>query len=176
MTWQTYGERTVYDSPWVKVDLVDVDIPGHGRVDHHALRFPRPAVGVIVHDPYRGLLMIHRHRFLTGTRGWEVPAGGVDEGETPEQAAARETLEETGWRPGPLRHLLSYHPSNGISDQEFQIWQTDSAELVGDPDPAEADRVDWLPVARLREMVTGGLITDGMSLTAVMRFLVTRGR
>ena len=46
--------------------------------------------------------MLWRHRFITDSWGWEIPAGGVDAGETPEDAAAREVLEETGrieWLP-----------------------------------------------------------------------------
>ena len=60
---------------------------------------PNQAAGTIVRDPDRGVLLLWRHRFITDTWGWEIPAGRIDPGETPEQAAARETLEETGWEP-----------------------------------------------------------------------------
>ncbi|MCB1259267.1 MAG: NUDIX hydrolase, partial [Acidimicrobiales bacterium] len=96
--------------------LVDVEIPGHERFEHHVVRVPQPAAGVVVHDPGRGVLLLWRHRFITDTWGWEIPAGRVEVGETIEEAAAREVLEETGWRPGPLEHLLTFHPANGITD------------------------------------------------------------
>ena len=96
--------------------------PVSRRFEHHVVRVPRPAVGCVVHDPDRGVLLLWRHRFITDTWGWEIPAGGVDEGESPEAAAARETLEETGWRPGPLAPLmLTYHPSNGLTNQVFHL-------------------------------------------------------
>ena len=47
------------------------------------------------------VLLLWRHRFVTDTWGWEVPAGRVDASETAMQAAQRETLEETGWRIAP---------------------------------------------------------------------------
>ncbi len=47
--------------------------------------------------------------------GWEIPAGRVDEGENPEDAAVRETTEETGWRPRGVTPLLSYYPAIGSS-------------------------------------------------------------
>src|SRR5437879_8842989 len=115
MQWTVHGERPVYESEWINVVLVDVEVPGHQRFEHHVVRMPSPAAGVVVHDEQRGLLLLWRHRFITDSWGWEIPAGRVDPGETPAEAAAREVLEETGWRAGPLRPLVSYQPSNGLS-------------------------------------------------------------
>ena len=92
MRWTVHGERTVYDSPWVRVTLADVEIPGGRRFEHHVVRSTAPAAGVVVRDEARGVLMLWRHRFITDTRGWEVPAGRREPGESSEQAAAREVL------------------------------------------------------------------------------------
>src|SRR4051794_21019855 len=125
MRWTVHGERTLYDSDWVRLTLVDIEIPGGPRFEHHVWRAPRSASGTVVHDPDRGVLLLWRHRFTTDTYGWEVPAGRVDEGETPERAAARETLEETGWCAGPLRRLTTYFPNNGQSDLAFHLFVAD---------------------------------------------------
>jgi 8-oxo-dGTP pyrophosphatase MutT (NUDIX family) len=172
MRWTVHGERTIYDSPWMRLALADVEVPGHGRFDHHVLRMPAGASGTVVHDPERGVLLLWRHRFITGTWGWEVPAGRLDDGESPEAAAARETLEETGWRPGPLRHLTTYFPHNGSSDATFHLFSADGAEHVGEPtDPSESERIEWLPVDRLRTAIAGGEVGDGLSLTALLWWL-----
>ena len=172
MEWIEHGERTVYDSPWVAVHLVDVEVPGGVRFEHHVVRGRRPAVGVVVHDPDRGVLLLWRHRFITRTWGWEVPAGGVEDGEALEVAAAREVLEETGWRPGPLRHLYGCHPTNGLSDQRFEVFAAEGATYVGDPtDPSESERVEWVPVERVRQLVRGGGVVDGLSLTGLLWWL-----
>src|SRR4051794_32015702 len=133
MRWTVHGERSLYESGWVNLRMVDVEVPGGPRFDHHVVRIPRPAAGTVVVDPDRGVLLLWRHRFITDTWGWEVPAGRVDEGETPGQAARRETLEETGWRPGPLRPLVSYRPLIGTCDQTFHVFVADGATHVGDP-------------------------------------------
>jgi 8-oxo-dGTP pyrophosphatase MutT (NUDIX family) len=92
----------------------------------------------------------------------------MNPGETPEAAAARETLEETGWRPGPLRPLVNYHPTNGISDQTFHTFVADGASHVGAPtDIGESERIEWVPVRELRGIVLDNGMTDGMSLTAI---------
>lgn len=173
MRWQTFGERTVYDSPWLRVALVDVDIPGTGRLDHHVVRMPAHAAGTVVHDPERGVLLLWRHRFITDTGGWEIPAGRLEEDETPAEAAAREALEETGWRPGPLSPLVRYHPSNGSSDQTFHVFVAEGATHVGEPsDPSESERVAWVPLEEVRRLVRDGGIGDGLSLTGLLRFLL----
>ena len=108
------------------------------------IRYPQAASGTVVHDPERGVLLLWRHRFITDTWGWEVPAGRIELGETPEQAAARETEEETGWRPGPLRPLGAYAPSNGSVDQCFHLFVADGATHIGDPtDVGESERIAW---------------------------------
>jgi 8-oxo-dGTP pyrophosphatase MutT (NUDIX family) len=153
----------------MRLVLVDVEIPGVERFDHHVVRYPRPASGTVVHDPGRGVLLLWRHRFITDTWGWEIPAGRIEAGETPEAAAERETLEESGWRPGALTRLGTYAPSNGTSDQMFHVFVAEGAEHVGDPtDIGESERIDWVTVGDIRRLIAEGEITDGLSLTALL--------
>ncbi len=169
MRWTVHGERVLYESEWVRLALTDVEIPGGERFEHHVVRMPNHAAGTVVHDAPRGVLLLWRHRFITDTWGWEIPAGRIDPGETPEAAAARETLEETGWRPGPLRPLVRFQPTNGISDQVFNIFLADGATHVGDPvDATESERVEWVSVDHLRSLIRDGAMIDGLSLTAVL--------
>jgi 8-oxo-dGTP pyrophosphatase MutT (NUDIX family) len=160
MRWTVHGERPIYESEWVNLVLTDVEVPGGERFDHHVLRMPQQAAGAVVFDPDRGVLLLWRHRFVTDTWGWEIPAGRIDPGEAPIEAAARETLEETGWEPGPLRPLVWYQPHN---------FRADGAHHVGDPsDPGEAERVEWVSVERVRRLASTGEILDGLSLTGIL--------
>lgn len=164
-----HGEKTIYTSEWMNLGLVDVEVPGHERFDHHVVRFPRPAAGTVIHDPDRGVLLLWRHRFISDTWGWELPAGGVDPGETLEEAAIREAIEEAGWRPDALRHLITYQPINGSVDQRFAIFMANTAVEVGPPtDASEAERIEWVPLDRLRDEIRAGRVTDGMSLTGLL--------
>jgi nucleoside-diphosphate-sugar epimerase len=58
------GERTIYDSEWMRLALVDVELPSGSRFEHHVLRMPAQAAGVVVDDPDRGVLLLWRHRFI----------------------------------------------------------------------------------------------------------------
>jgi 8-oxo-dGTP pyrophosphatase MutT (NUDIX family) len=173
--WTVHGETTLYRSPWVALTLVDVSLPDGQRLDHHVVRVPVPAAGTVVADPERGVLLLWRHRFITDTWGWEVPAGRIEPGEAIEAGAAREVEEETGWRPGPLRRMTAVHPSNGLSDQTFHLFVAEGAEHVGDPtDRTEAARVAWLAPAAVVEELRAGRIRDGLSTTALCWWLFFR--
>src|SRR5437879_10785282 len=170
MRWRVHGERSLYESDWVNLRLVDVELPDGNRFEHHVVRTPYEAAGVVVVDPSRGILLLWRHRFITDTWGWEVPAGRIDEGEAAPDAAARECLEESGWRPlGELEPLGVWHPANGLCDQAFHAFRARAAEHVGEPvDRHEAERVEWLPWPRVREEIAAGRVLDGFSLTSLL--------
>lgn len=176
MRWTVHGERVLYDSAWVRLAMADVEVPGGDRFEHHAVRMPTQAAGTLVHDRERGFLLLWRHRFITDTWGWEIPAGRIDPGETAAQAAAREVLEETGWRPGPLRPLVTYHPMSGISDQCNHLFVAEGASYVSAPsDASEAERVEWVSTPDLRRIVRDGRMPHGPSLTAVLYALAAGG-
>jgi 8-oxo-dGTP pyrophosphatase MutT (NUDIX family) len=167
MEWTVHGERALYESDWVNLKMVDIEIPDGERFEHHVVRM-RPAAGAIVFDPERGVLLLWRHRFITDTWGWEIPGGRIEDDETAEVAAAREALEETGWRPGPLRHLITYYPANGVSDLSFAIFLADGATYEGEPaDPSESERISWVPIDKLRSALASGRVRDGMAVASL---------
>jgi 8-oxo-dGTP pyrophosphatase MutT (NUDIX family) len=165
--WTVHGERPVYSSEWVTVTLADVELPDGRRFPHHVVRMPGAGVAVVVRREHE-VLMLWRHRIVTDTWGWEVPAGAVDAGEPPERAAERETLEETGWRPRGLRLLGTYAPMGGRCDQRTHVFAADAADHVGEPeDVHEAERIEWVPVERLPGLLRSGEISEGYTITAL---------
>jgi 8-oxo-dGTP pyrophosphatase MutT (NUDIX family) len=165
--WRIHGERTLYTSEWLTVHLADVELPDGRRFDHHVVRLPHPAVGVIVNDAARRILLLRRHRFITDSWGWEIPAGRVDPGETLEQAAVRESIEETGWRPLGLDYLGFSHPTNGLMEQRFEFFVAARAEHIGEFDRTETESIAWFAPEDVRTLMEEGEIPDGLSVTAL---------
>jgi 8-oxo-dGTP pyrophosphatase MutT (NUDIX family) len=170
MRWTVHGERQLYRSPWVSLSLVDVEVPGGRRYEHHTIGAP-DAAGVVVHDPERGVLLLWRHRFLGDEWAWEVPGGMIEEGESPEEAARRECREESGWAPGPLRLLHRFRPVAGMSRQEFWVFGAEGATPVGSPPSDEAERVEWVPMDRVERIVADNQVLDGLSVIALLHVL-----
>jgi 8-oxo-dGTP pyrophosphatase MutT (NUDIX family) len=173
--WRVHGERSLYTSEWLNLRLVEVELPDGTRFDHHVVRLPHPAVGVVIHDAARGVLLLRRHRFITDTWGWEIPAGRVEPGESLEQAAERESIEETGWRPLRLERLGFTHPTNGLMEQRFEYLTASGAEHVGGFDPTETESIAWFAPEDVRTLIEQGEMPDGLSVAALgMAFTLGR--
>jgi len=172
MEWTVHGEREVYESAWVTLSLVDVETPAGRRYEHHAIS-SLDAAGVIVSSPERGVMLMWRHRFLSNQWGFEVPGGMIEPGETPQQAARRECIEESGWSPGPMRLLQYFNPIAGQSTQRFWIFAAVGGEQVGPAVSDEAERVDWVTAQRLRQIVLQNQVLDGLSAIAVLHHLAS---
>lgn len=170
--WIVHGERSLYDSRWIHIRLVDVETPDGTRFEHHVVRMQRVAVIAITDEAGDKLLMLRRHRFIDKSWGWEVPVGIVEPGEEPIAAAAREVQEETGWRPANLCRALAFQPAIGIADTPHELFTGRGAARTGDPDDVtEAAEVAWIPTSSLPDMVRDGTIRDGASLVAVLHLL-----
>ncbi|MCT2585830.1 NUDIX hydrolase [Actinophytocola gossypii] len=174
MRWTVHGERRLYSSPWMSLELSDVERPDGVRWEHHVVRL-RGSVGIAVLDPADRVLMVWRHRFTTDTWNWELPGGWVDPGESPRQAAAREAEEETGWRPARLRELTYLQPVAGITDAEQWIYVADRGHYTGPPvDAYESDRIDWIPLADVPELIRSRRIVGGVSVAGLLQLIVDR--
>lgn len=172
MEWTVHGRRAIYESPWVSLDLVDIELPDGRRFEQHVVRMARPVAAVVAVDERDRVLLMWRHRHVTDTWGWEIPAGRIEEGESAEEAAVRETEEETGWRPGPLSLIVVSQPANGSVDSRHHLFHADGARRIGPPtDITEADRVEWIPLVDVRSMIARGEIVNGPTLIGLLHVL-----
>lgn len=168
MVWKNLGEKPEFTTKWFEIRLADVELPNGRHLDHYLVRLPPVALCAPVNDRDE-VLLLWRHRFITDTWGYELAAGIVDPGETIEDAAARECLEETGWRPGPLHHLITVEPSNGLTDAIHVIYWADGATEVGHPeDDFESSRREWVPLELIPEMCAKGEIRSANAAAGLL--------
>jgi 8-oxo-dGTP pyrophosphatase MutT (NUDIX family) len=111
-------------------------------------------VRAVLLDGDRVLLIRH-----TYTPGWQFPGGGVEPFETAEQAAARETLEETGYAvkgPPRLHGLMLNRIAGGGRDHvAVYVWRDFARSRPFVPN-MEIATCDWFPIASLPEGTEAG--------------------
>lgn len=175
-TWRERGEgREVYRSPFLVLHEHDVITPD-GRDAVYGVVHCGDCVGVLPFVDEDHVLMVRQHRFVAKRWTWEMPTGGVHEGETIEQAAQRELAEEAGFRAGQLEPICSYHTSKSSIDETAHLFVGRAlipAQAV--PDDSEQIERRALPFAEVLARVLDGRITDSMTVIAVLRVALGRG-
>ncbi len=66
-----------------------------------------------------------------------------------------------------MRPLTTYHPISGISSQRYQLFVGSDVERIGEPQPTETSRVEWIPLTSVPRLMAAEQVPDGPSLTAL---------
>src|SRR6266478_421807 len=116
------------------------------------------AVMMAVDDSKR-ILLVRQFRLPAGRNLWELPAGRLDEGETPLQAARRELVEETGYRAKKWKKLVMFYPSPGYVAEKMTIFLA-TGLTEGKAEPMEDERIEtrWFSSNELDSMLRSGKI------------------
>jgi 8-oxo-dGTP pyrophosphatase MutT (NUDIX family) len=170
--WVVHNERLVDDTPHIRISLADVELPDGVRFTQYVFRMRRCAMTAVLDDSGERMLLMRRHRFIIDRWVWELPGGYVDDGEDPVMAAAREVLEETGWRPRRLEYVLSCQPIIGNADYPQDLYLAHGADHVGKPGVDEAAEVRWVALDEASAMITGGDILGAITISGVQHALL----
>lgn len=93
------------------------------------------------------------------------------------ETALREVVEETGWRPKRVEHVVTYQPMVGMVDSPHEIFVAHGAEKVGEPtDLEEAGHIEWVPLADVPGLMAQGELLGSGTLVALLHILATRGK
>jgi 8-oxo-dGTP pyrophosphatase MutT (NUDIX family) len=174
--WTRHARRTAYENAWITVWHDDVTRPDGAPGIYGVVHFANLAAGVLVIDDDDRVLLVGQHRYSLDAYSWEIPEGGVPDGESALDGARRELLEETGVDATDWRELARLHLSNSVSD-ELAILFVATGLSHGDatPDGTEQLVIRWLPFNDVLAMTLDGRITDAMTVVAVERFALLRG-
>jgi 8-oxo-dGTP pyrophosphatase MutT (NUDIX family) len=169
------SRRVAYDNPWITVWHDEVDRPDGSPGIYGVVHFANLAAGVVALDDQDRTVLVGQHRYTLDTYSWEIPEGGVPDGETALDGARRELREETGVEAGTWRELVRVDLSNSISDEQAVLFlATDLTHGEASPDPTEALGLRWVPFDEALAMTLDGRITDAMSVIAIQRVALDR--
>ena len=172
---KTLSSQEVYDGHVVRL-RVDTVVTADGRQSIREIVEHSDCIGVVAVDEDDNVLFVRQYRKPIEKELLEIPAGGVDPGETPEEAVIREMQEETGYRPGRVERLAGFYSSPGFCTEYLHLY------LATELTPSRLHAEDTagislvrIPVAEIEGMLAAGAFEDGKSV-AGLRILLDRRR
>lgn len=154
-----------------RVDLDEVaDESGGATRRRVVIRHPSAVTVIPLVSPTQAL-MVRQYRYALGRETLEFPAGKLQSGETAEEAARRELLEETGHEAGTLTRILKFAPADGYSDEIIHVFVARGLRVVdGMVLDDEISRVEILDLARLKALIAAGDIIDGVTIASLAAY------
>jgi len=138
--------------------------PGGFEIKRVIVQHRGSAVMMPVDDKKR-ILLVRQYRLPAKSYLWELPAGRLDAGETPLQAARRELVEETGFKARSWKKLVSFYPSPGYVAEKMFIFLA-TGLTAGEARPMEDERIDtrWFTAKEIEQAIRTGKIADAKTM------------
>ncbi|HBY62513.1 MAG TPA: hypothetical protein DEH78_22045 [Solibacterales bacterium] len=168
--WKTRSQRVVYRNRWITVREDQVDRPD-GGAGIYGVVLLRPSVAVVALNGDREVALVGQWRYPIERYSWEIPRGGVEDGEPGiEEGARRELREEAGVAAAHWRHLGFLDLCNGVlSSREHLFLATGLSPAAAEPCPDESISVRWTPYHHALAMIERGEITEATTVAALLR-------
>ncbi|MGW8220797.1 MAG: NUDIX domain-containing protein [Syntrophobacteria bacterium] len=167
--WKTLSTKIVYENPWMKLREDTAQLPD-GQTTIYGVVIFGNCVGVLPFVDQDHVLLVRQYRYVQGeAHRWEMPTGGVKNGETLEQAAQRELAEEAGYHAGRLVHVSSYYTSKCICDEIAHLYIGEKLTVAqASPDDTEFLQRRVFPFDEALRMALEGEIMDSMSVMGLL--------
>lgn len=154
-----------------KVQLEDGTTSTREVVHHHG------GACVLPVDADGNVTMVRQFRYALGEELWELPAGKLEAGEDPFEAAKRELSEECGLTADTYTELGVVYPTVGYDSERIYLWAAEGLHTVGQHlDAGEFLDVVKMPFAQALGLVMDGIIKDSKTQIALLKYAQLRGK
>jgi len=151
----------IFEGRVIRVEREDVTLSNGRTTTIEAVRH-RGSVVILAQPTPETVIVIRQYRPVISTWIWELPAGSLDPGESPDTAVVRECEEETGWTPGRVSALGSWYPTPGFCDEIMHFYRCES--LTTPVRPVHQDEDEQIEPAEVTLDVLAEMIADGRVL------------
>ncbi len=172
--WKILGSRTVSSDRWLTHTLEHVRLPSGLEIPQYHVLHQNDFCLMVAVTPSREVPLVRQYKHGARDVVLEFPAGLVEDDETPEAAASRELLEETGYA-GRMHSAGTLLTSPSRNRNLAHVFVVLDAEQVREPEPEETEQIEVVltPLARLAGLVAEGAIRDLGSLATYTRARAT---
>lgn len=169
-SWKRLNRKTLVDTPFIKVHEDTVELP-NGKVldDYSVVKLGNPVI-VIAVDEQRRVLFQHEYRYAHDRVLTSVPAGMIDAGETPLQAAERELLEETGYTAESFDYIAELYEYPTKLEHSTHIVRANNIRKIAEPKLEDTEFIDSREFSTLEE-VKEKLATNEIKTTVIVSAL-----
>lgn len=121
------------------------------------------------------ILLVKQYRNALDQETLEIPAGGIEPGETPLECVTREIEEETGYRAGKMEHLMTIVTAIGFCDEKIPIYvASDLKPSKQHLDEDEFIDVKEFTIEEIKEMIFDGRIIDAKTISGVLGYIAAQ--
>jgi len=167
---KTLKSTVVYEGPVFGVRRDEVLEPGGLRATREVVTHPGSVVVLPVLEDGR-VVLIRQYRHATRQYLWELVAGRMDPGETPKRGAARELLEETGYRAKRFSVFLDVFPTPGFVEERMFILLAEGLKAgKAQPEKDEEIEVRAYRLKELKDMIRRGKLRDAKSVAGILYY------
>ena len=161
--------KVIYESDYVCLYADKVKFSNGSILEkYHQIHYPHEAISIVVFNEHGEVLLIQSKRYTVMRLEWEIPAGRIEDGESKEEAARRECMEETGCTVKDLKFLCTQNPANGMSDCICHVFAAKVDTESMDFDGNEVKTKRWVPKDDVLEMLKNNETKDGVSILALL--------
>ena len=164
----TIESKDIYQGRIIKLRVDTVQLPS-GRTTTREIVEHEDAVCVVPIDENNNVLMVRQYRKAAQLNLLEVPAGGVEAGETPDETVLRELQEEVSVTSGSLRRLSGFWVSPGWATEFMHAYlATDLTPASLPADDDEYISVERVPLDSIPGLIERGEIQDSKSIASLL--------
>jgi ADP-ribose pyrophosphatase len=162
----TLKTTPIFQGKIISLQVDDVRLPNGETATREIVKHPG-AVAVLA--VYEGkMVVVEQYRKPLEKSQVEIPAGKLDPGENPLEAAHRELQEETGFTCGSIRLVSSFYTSPGFADELIHLYYADELTAgEGRPDDDEFLECETITLEEAKQMMAEGRISDAKTMIAV---------
>jgi ADP-ribose pyrophosphatase len=166
--WTVRSSNYRFNEPFLRVRSDTVELPDGTIIEDYFVRESRGFAIVVALTPERRVVLVRQYKHGIAQIVLEMPAGMIDEGESPEACAVRELAEETGYAGDPPQLLRSLFADPTSSNASFHVFLVENAVLkfAQSLDTTEAILVETVTIDDLEAAARDGRIGSGSQVAA----------